>query len=196
MTTTTTVQDPPKPPLMGGQDKIMASFGVPNLSIEVQGGQAVISAQASYQSKLMDLLHVWRVRVLDLNGNEISKFVYDHQVFAMEADHFMEPTFHDVIDLPAGESVVELAMFWFNKKEDLSFLRNEGLSLIPGSIEPRLLSVIDLVFPPFSRVKDFKIARLKQFINSNLDAVVDDSGGGDTSVVAEGVAVEPVIVEV
>ncbi len=69
--------------------------------------------------------YLWRLKVVTPDQKIFAKQVYFHQIFTMVEGGEMAPTFEDLIDIPPGESRVELTLYAFAKGTDLKFLDNE-----------------------------------------------------------------------
>ncbi len=90
--------------------------------IVVGDGMAAVSAHVSIADKREDMGYVWRVRVLDAQDHPLAGQVYHQQIFNVEANGQREADFKDVVDVPEGAKLVELALYNVAPGSDLSFL--------------------------------------------------------------------------
>ncbi len=120
-------------PVQSAQPLDAASVPVANqhllsFKMEVAGGTATVAAQVSLSDQQGRNLYLWRLSLLDGQGDTLDQIIYDHQTFGMEADGVMEPTFHEVVDLLPGAKMVQLSLFAFPPGTDLGIFRDPAAS--------------------------------------------------------------------
>jgi hypothetical protein len=115
----------PSPQAMLGTSGALAEVHLRSHAIEVADGWATASAHVSIADKRPGMSYIWRFRVVDSGNAPLSGFVYDQQMFSVEANGEKEVDFKDVIAVPPGSRRVELVLYRKAPSEDLSFLDND-----------------------------------------------------------------------
>ncbi len=103
----------------------VASTSIHDMQISTLQGSAMINAIARMTDSRPGIIYVWRLRNISLDNKVVWKTLYADQLFTMEADGQMEPTFQEVIEVPAGESKIELTLYALPKGTNLGVLDDE-----------------------------------------------------------------------
>ncbi len=105
---------------------IVSKHSLTSQEFAVAGNDVSIKASVKLMSKVGGVVHLWRLRAfrLDDNSKEFDK-PYVEQLFEMDASGRMEPTFSEVIQLPAGRHRVVLSLYAVPKGYDLTELNDE-----------------------------------------------------------------------
>jgi hypothetical protein len=106
-------------------EKPIAMGSLDSFAVNVVEGKAVVAAQVSLAESRPGFSYLWRLRILDPGKKVVANRYYDHQIFRMEDDGFMQPTFKEIVELPDGWSYVQLSLFTFPKETDPASLTDE-----------------------------------------------------------------------
>ncbi len=100
----------------------LATGSITKFHVSPGDGVAVVSATASLKDRRKGMNYIWHLTVATPDRQTLARQVYAHQVFSVPLAGIFEPTFHDTIVVPPGESIVELTLFAFAKGTNLKFL--------------------------------------------------------------------------
>ena len=96
----------------------------------------VVSAQAFMADRRRAIPFVWRLSLLDADNKTLDSTLYDQQIFMMEEDGEMEPTFNEAFNLVPGAVAVQLSLFSFPEGTDMAVLkdpqRSAGYKVVQG----------------------------------------------------------------
>jgi len=109
-------------------DVLIATASIKSCKVEVADGMVTVNAQVSLSNRLRKDVYIWRLSLLDARGKVLDQIVYDNQIFGMEADGAMEPTFSEAAPLVPGTSLVQLSLFAFRPGTDLTIFKDQQAS--------------------------------------------------------------------
>ncbi len=113
-------------PVKLGSGAAFAESHLRSFAVIADGENATVRAHASVADKRAIIARVWRLRVLNAQGQPVAGRVYADQVFGMEANGQKEASFEDVVATPPGSARVELALYAFRTDEGLGFLDDDA----------------------------------------------------------------------
>ena len=123
--------DPANPPI---------PFGTPaNKELHIQSGayevevidnQAVVSFETKVYEDHPGFAYLWVARVMSPDASEEwNRIAYDTQVFSPKLNVELTPSFHDVIAVPRGKSLVMVSLYRFPQKN------KEAMAIVHGTRE-------------------------------------------------------------
>jgi hypothetical protein len=103
-----------------------AATSIQKFDVTASDGVATVFAVSSLRDRREGMNYIWRLKVSTTDGKTLAKRNYDKEIFSVPVSgELAEPVFFDTIDLPPGESIVELALFAFHKRVDPGILNDE-----------------------------------------------------------------------